>query len=360
VRVRPTTFGRRACLLLVLIVGSLVMPVLAGTASAASPSGSRQPTYHYFHTSAVLYYPGLVLAGACNGREKATDKDDVPLDWGEGINGHCGGIYSVATTTSPFKGPNTSSYVSWKSRASGGFDLYMSANSTRSTEDYGTISGWISDRSSGDFHVTGASVGMWHADSSVTTPDVSGAAAGTKGGPFFLKATAYHVFAKPQIDVDVSGYLLYSTPSPPRDYHFFRAHFNGNCTGTYGVGTAICYGHYDEGSSAGFADEDGTVAWQTLPETGDPNRFVLQFKTASGEVICDMGNRSRPECRDVTVRIDSLGAEGPIYTGDGMGGGHPIGTPGGELLVDAQGGGNLDLSGYLSYASWVPAVWPPA
>ena len=100
--------------------------------------------------------------------------------------------------------------------------------------------------------------------------------------------------------MDVSGYLLYSTPPPPRDHHFFRVHFNGICTPTYGIGTATCVGHYDEGSSAGFADEDGTVYWQTIPETGDPNRFILQFKT-DGEVVYDMGNRNRGDCRDVRV-----------------------------------------------------------
>jgi hypothetical protein len=362
VRARPTQIGRRVCLLLVLIMASWVLPALGGTASATSPASSREPTYHYFHMSADLYNPGIVIAGACNGRETKSQKDDVALDWAEGISGHCSGDYALATTTAPFKGPIMTSHIDWTSRTDGGLDLNIAAasHSDGRIMNYGSISGWISGRTSGDFHVTSADVGIWHADSSVTTPDVSGAAAGTKGGPLFISANARHEFVKPHIDVDISGYLLYSTPPPPRDYHFFRVHFNGICAGTYGIGTATCVGHYDEGSSAGFADEDGTVAWQTLPETGDPSRFVLQFKTATGEVICDMGNRSRPECRDVTVRVDSLGAEGPIYTGDGTGGGHPIGTPGGELLVNAQGGGNLDLSGYLSYASWVPADWPPS
>jgi hypothetical protein len=336
-------------------MASWVLPALGGIASATTPASSSDPTYHYFHTAADLFNPGIVLAGACNGQEKSGDKSKVALDFGEGYTGECSGPYSVATTTAPFKGP-TYSGVSWTARSTGGFDLTVKAyTTTGGLTDYGSISGWLSDRSSGDFHVTSAGAGVWHGDSTIHTPDVPGAAAGTRGGPLSISVHAYHQTFKPHIDIDISGYLLYSTPPPPREYHFFRVHFNGFCAGTYGLGTSTCIGHYDNGSSPGFADEDGTLLWHVV----EGSRFLLSFATEHGLVVCDMQDPGKAECRDVQVHVDSLGAQGTIYTGDGKGGKNPTGTPGGDLYVNADGGGNVDVHGFLSYESWVPTVWPP-
>jgi hypothetical protein len=309
--------------------------------------------------STDLFSPGIVISGACNGRETKDGKSDTALNWGEGFKGDCYGPYRVATTTAPFKGGgSTRAGVSWTARSAGGLDLSVSAYTTvGGLKEYGSISGWMSDRGSRDFHVTSADVGIWHADSAVTTPDGSGAAAGTRGGPLLISVRAYHEVLKPHIDVDIRGFLLYSTPEPPLEYHFFRVHFNGSCPEAYGIGTATCTGHYDEGSSSGFSDEDGTVYWQ-VHNPSESSRFVLQFKTSNGEVICVMGSRSSEDCEGA-VRIDSLGAGEDIRTGPYQGGGPP-GTPGGELALNAQGGGNLDLHGYLRYKSWVPPVWPPA
>ena len=353
---RTKQIGRRACLLLVLIVGSWVIPALGGAASAAgpvSPASTSGPTYHYFHTFINDFTASLPIKTTCSSYQTKDSERQGNSNWAEGYSGYCHGSYTVATTTAPFKGP-LQSIVGWSERTAGAFNMYLDAqfygaSGAGPAVTLGKINGWMSGRNSGEFHITSADVADWHADSPVTTPDMSGAAAGTKGGPLSISVRETHG-AFPDLTMDISGYLLYSTPTPPLESHFFRVHFDGSCTEAYGIGDGTCNGHFDSGSSPGFADEDGTVRWGKAIGDQSGGFYLLFEKRTPNDtsgVECYGTSRSSPDCTRASANIAALMAEdGDIYPGTA------------PLHIDVQGSQHFDLSGFFIYASWVPA-WPP-
>jgi hypothetical protein len=340
----PRHFAALGILITVFSSMAVFAPITTDLAYGASAQSA--PTEHAIDIMLESNVP--FAASACHSSSGSA------VNFGEDGAGHCiGNYYSISPfSVPPFMGPigQVGGVISWTPGVDGRLDITLSSSFGGPPATNGSLTGWISSRSSDAFHVTSGDVPVWKAQGPITTTSSLHFDAESLGG-----------IAKHDYLFRIKGSISYAEEAPAAsNWHHIVADVDlgPNCP-SWALSDFDCTPfqgpQFKNGNTPGLIGSLD-VTWRQVD-----GQIVTTFKASDGGDMLQGKTPSRNSDRFVLTawQLPSLKAAGPI----GQGGDAAPGTRGGPFKIDAEnptfGNNFINISGWMFYSSHVPSMWPP-